>query len=73
MKKKLKEFSTKQKRDLVKKIDKFFDSVIEDYYLFIPTVILNESINLEGFKDKSKIIYNQIRLIKELKKEIKKL
>ena len=60
-------YLTKQKR--IKYIE-VLNKSIENYYLFIPTAILNESVGLSGFKNKSKEMYNNIL---ELKKTIKEL
>jgi len=73
MQKKKKEYLTEQERNLIKRIDITLDTVIEDYYLFIPIAILNERIDLEGFENKTELIYEQIKLLKEIKEEIKKL
>ena len=49
------------------------EEIIQDYYLFIPIAILNEAIDLPEFKNKYKKMYDQIILLKEIKKDLKEL
>jgi len=52
---------------------KVLEEIIQDYYLFIPIAILNEAIDLPEFKNKYKKMYDQIILLKEIKKDLKEL
>ena len=70
MEKQIKVSLTKQRK---KKYIKLIERAIKDYYLFIPTAILNEAINLPEFKDKYKKMYKQITELKRMKNNIEKL
>lgn len=63
-------YLTGQKRNLLIKV---LEEIIQDYYLFIPIAILNEAIDLPEFKNKYKKMYDQIILLKEIKKDLKEL
>jgi len=47
---------------------KLIDEIIEDYRLFIPYAILNEKIDLEEYKGKTKQIFNKIVQLKKINK-----
>lgn len=49
---------------------KILKEILEDYYLFIPTAILNEAVSFPEYKDKSKKMYGMIRKIKKIIKEL---
>ena len=63
-------FLNKRKKILMQKE---IDKIIENYYLFIPISILNEQVNIKGFKNKTIELYKQINILKELKALLKLL
>lgn len=61
------QFLRKQKR---KELINLIDEIIEDYKLLIPYAILNEKIDLEGYKDKNINIRKNIHKLRIIRKEL---
>ena len=64
MKSQKKVYLTKQKKKVFKELIK---RIIDNYYLFIPTALLNEKIDMKEFQNKAVEMYADIVILKELK------
>lgn len=63
-------YLSERKKNFLKKIIK---KAIADYTLLLPTVILNEKIDLSGYENKTSDVYKQIADLEKAKNFISKL